>query len=215
MASAVPVPDQPGRLYLPGTNTVVQQDQTYEGSYYDCVEFVSFVDGTTKFPFKDQTDKTLNKTNLSTTKRIPSYAKLKLQRIGCHVSQWVGTARTSPEDTLAAYEMVSLTFLIGKTNLIAEGVLLEFPSGLGITGVSTANDFSALTNGVASQAAVPRLLQEADINDKVDLNAVLQMGNNTYMTVDDSNPTIVGNGVASHFEVRVALRGIITRPLGS
>lgn len=31
MASAVPVPEQPGRLYIPATGSVVQQDQQYEG----------------------------------------------------------------------------------------------------------------------------------------------------------------------------------------
>lgn len=215
MANAIPVPEQPGRLYLPASNSVIQQDQSYEGSLYDCVEFTTFADGTTKYPFKDQTDKSLNKTNLNQAKRIPSYSKLKLQRVGVHVSQWVGTAATSALDTLAAYEMISLSFTLGKTNLIAEGVLLHFQSGLGVTGSSVVNNFSALTLGVASQAAAPRLLQEADINDKVDMNCTLQAGNNLYMGTDDTNPTMAGNGTGTHIEIRTDLHGIVTRPLGS
>ena len=113
MASAVPVPEQPGRLYIPSTGSVVQQDQQYEGDFYDTVEFTSFAVGQAKLPFKDQNNKDLQFTNLTQTKRIPSYAKLKLQRLGVHVRQWDITARPDEDDVLALYEMASLRFTLG------------------------------------------------------------------------------------------------------
>jgi len=215
MASAVPVPEQPGRLYIPATGSVVQQDQQYEGDFYDTVEFTTFAVGTAKLPFKDQTNKDLQFTNLTQTKRIPSYAKLKLQRLGVHVRQWDITARPSPEDVVCLYEMTSLRFTLGQTNLIAEGPLLVYASGLGLTGVSTANNFSVLSNGVASQAAAPRLREESDISDKIDLNCRLEIGSNAAWSAT-TQPTIVGNlaGQASIL-ASVFLHGIITRPLGS
>lgn len=215
MASAVPVPEQPGRLYIPATGSVVQQDQQYEGDFYDTVEFTSFAVGAAKLPFKDQTNKDLQFTNLTQTKRIPSYAKLKLQRLGVHVRQWDITARPSPEDVVCLYEMTSLRFTLGQTNLIAEGPLLVYSSGLGLTGVSTANNFSVLSNGVASQAAAPRLREESDISDKIDLNCRLEVGSNAAWS-STTQPTIVGNlaGQASIL-CSVFLHGIITRPLGS
>lgn len=215
MASAVPVPEQPGRLYIPSTGSVVQQDQQYEGDFYDTVEFTSFAVGQAKLPFKDQTNKDLQFTNLTQTKRIPSYAKLKLQRLGVHVRQWDITARPSENDVLCLYEMASLRFTLGQTNLIAEGPLLVYASGLGVTGVSNANDFSALSNGVASQAAAPRLREESDISDKIDLNCRIEVGSNNAWSAT-TQPTIVGNkaGQASILAT-VLLHGIITRPLGS
>lgn len=215
MASAVPVPEQPGRLYIPATGSVVQQDQQYEGDFYDTVEFTTFAVGTAKLPFKDQTNKDLQFTNLTQTKRIPSYAKLKLQRLGVHVRQWDINARPSPEDVVCLYEMTSLRFTLGQTNLIAEGPLLVYSSGLGLTGVSTANNFSVLSNGVASQAAAPRLREESDISDKIDLNCRLEIGSNAAWS-NTAQPTIVGNlnGVSSVL-CSVFLHGIITRPLGS
>ena len=222
MASAIPVPEQPGRLYIPATGNVVQQDQQYEGDFYDTVEITNslFSSGSSFDIFKNQTGATgVNKdlafTNITQTKRIPSYAKLKLQRIGAHVRQWVGTARPSPEDTVAVYELTTLRFTLGQTNLIAEGPLLVFQSGLGVTGLSTANNFSALTLGVASQAAAPRLREESDINDKIDLNCNITVSSNQYLASDNTLPTLVGNGAAQHIAASVFLHGIITRPLGS
>jgi hypothetical protein len=215
MASAVPVPEQPGRIYIPATGSVVQQDQTYEGDFYDTVEFTSFAVGQVKLPFKDQSNKDLQFTNLTQTKRIPSYAKLKLQRLGVHVRQWDISARPSPEDVVCLYEMASLRFTLGQTNLIAEGPLLMYASGLGITGVSTANNFSVLSNGVPSQAAAPRLREESDISDKIDINCRIEVGSNAAWSAT-TQPTIVGNGagVASAL-ISVAMHGLIVRPLGS
>jgi len=216
MAAAIPVPGSPGRMFIPSANAVVQQDQNYEGSFYDTVELTTFADGTTKQVFKDQQNKHLSKTNLTQARRIPSHATLKLQRIGVHVRQLAGSSRPSPEDVIAVYEMGTLVFSLGKTNLLAEGCLLHFQSGLGVTGLSTANDFSALTLGVASQAAAPRLLKEADVDSNIDLNCQIQMGNNDYCGVDTAEPTIVGNvGGSAHIEVLVDIHGIINRPLGS
>lgn len=215
MASAVPVPEQPGRLYIPATGSVVQQDQTYEGDFYDTVEFTSFAVGQVKLPFKDQSNKDLQFTNLTQTKRIPSYAKLKLQRLGVHVRQWDISARPSPEDVVCLYEMASLRFTLGQTNLIAEGPLLMYASGLGITGVSTANNFSVLSNGVPSQAAAPRLREESDLSDKIDINCRVEIGSNAAWSAT-TQPTIVGNGAGvASLLVTVALHGVVTRPLGS
>lgn len=215
MASAIPVPEQPGRIYIQATGAVVQQDQVYEGSYYDTNEFISFAVGQIKYPFRDQSNKDLQFTNLTQTKRIPSYAKLKLQRVGVHVRQWDITARPSPEDVVCIYEMASIRLVLGSTNLIAEGPLLKFASGLGLTGVSTANNFSVLSNGVASQAAAPRLREESDLSDKVDLNCQIVIGSNAAWSAT-TQPTIVGNlaGQASIL-VTTELQGVITRPLGS
>ncbi len=216
MASAVPVPEQPGRLYIPSTGSVVQQDQQYEGDFYDTVEFTSFAVGQNKLPFRDQANKDLQFTNLTQTKRIPSYAKLKLQRLGVHIRQWDIASRPSPEDVICMYEMGHLRFTLGQTNLIAEGPLLTYASGLGVTGVTTANNFTALSNGVASQAAAPRLREESDISDKIDLNCRVEIGSNLAWATT-TQPSIVGNvgaGTASLL-VTVLLHGIITRPLGS
>lgn len=216
MASAVPVPEQPGRLYIPSTGSVVQQDQQYQGSFYDTNEFVNFTAGTNKLPFRDQSNKTLQFTNLTQTKRIPSYAKLKLQRVGVHVRQWDIASRPSPEDVICLYEMAFLRFTLGQTNLVAEGPLLKYQSGLGVTGFSTANNFSALSNGVASQAAAPRLREESDISDKIDLNCRIEIGDNLAWATT-TQPSMVGNlgaGTASIL-VTTELEGVITRPLGS
>lgn len=216
MASAVPVPEQPGRLFIPSTGSVVQQDQQYEGAYYDTNEITTFAVGTNVLPFTVQTSKTFQFTNLSQPKRIPSYAKIKLQRVGVHIRQWDIASRPSQEDVVCLYEMAFLRFTLGQTNLIAEGPLLKFQSGLGITGVSTANNFSVLSNGIASQAAAPRLREESDISDKIDLNCRIEVGSNAAWGTT-TQPTIVGNlgaGTASIL-VTTELAGIITRPLGS
>lgn len=221
MASAVPVPEQPGRLFIPATGSVVQQDQQYEGDYYDTVEFQTFAVGSKQDVFKVQQgsngqSKELHHTNLTQTKRIPSYSKIKLQRVGIHVRQWAGSSRPSPEDVVALYECANFRFTLGQTNLVAEGPLLVFQSGLGVAGISNANNFSALTLGVASQAAAPRLLEQADINDKIDLNARIQIDSQLWMGVDNGQPVMVGTlGGAQHILASVFLHGIINRPLGS
>jgi len=83
--------------------------------------------------------------------------------------------------------------------------------------VSTANNFSALSSGVASAAAAPRLREESDISDKVDLNCKITIGSNLAWAVT-TQPTIVGNvqlAPAATILVSVFLHGIVTRPLGS
>lgn len=218
--AAIPVPEQPGRVFLPASGQVIQQDQVYEGDFYDTVEFTSFAAAGFKDVFKDQSTGSGNKdvhlTNITQTKRIPSYAKLKLQRIGVHVRQWVGSARPDPEDVVALYELGFLRFSLGSTNLIAEGPLLTFQSGLGVQGVSNRNDFSALTLGVAASTAAPRLLESPDISDKVDLNCRITVGNNEALNAsDNTQPTMQGNGTYAHILATVFAHGIITRPLGS
>jgi hypothetical protein len=215
MASAVPVPEQPGRLYIPATGSVVQQDQQYEGDFYDTAEFQTFAVGTRQQFFVSQNNKDLQYTNLTQVKRIPSYAKLKLQRIGAHVRQWDIKSRPNPENVVALYEMASLRFTLGQTNLIAEGPLLVFSAGLGITGVSTANDFSVLALGVASQAAAPRLREESDISDKIDLNAVVTIGSNLCWSNIDQPAMQASSAGLSNVLLSLLLHGIITRPLGS
>ena len=133
-----------------------------------------------------------------------------------HVRQWDIASRPSPEDVICLYEMASLRFTLGQTNLVAEGPLLVYSSGLGITGVSNTNNFTALSNGVASQAAAPRLREESDISDKIDLNCRIEVGSNAAWGTT-TQPTIAGNlgaGTASIL-VTTELAGIITRPLGS
>lgn len=213
-SSVIPVPEQPGRVYNTATGTVTQMDQVYEGEFYDTVEFLALTANLKKDIFKSQDgvsgSKSLQFTNMTQTKRIPSYAKLKLQRLGVHVRQWAGTARPNVEDVVALYEMSSLRFLLGSTNLIAEGPLLVYQSGLGLTGVSTANNFSVLSNGVAAQSAAPRLREEADINDKVDMNCVVTIGDNLLLTTS-TQPIIAGTVILC----TVVAHGIVTRPLGS
>jgi len=220
MPAAIPVPEQPGRLFIPATGAVVQQDSQYEGDFYDTVEFTTFAVGTKEDVFKDQTDKELQHTNLNQEKRIPSHSKLKLMRIGVHVRQWAGMARPSPEDVVALYELAYMTLKLGKTNIIAEGPLLIFPSGLGVTGTSTANDFSLPTLGVPSPAAAPRLIEQHDLNDKMDLNCQIKIDAQEWLgdAANDAQPTIVGNLHASAYAsvlASVFLHGVITQPLGS
>lgn len=214
MANAVAIPGQPGRI-LTKTGDVIQQETTYEGDFWDTVEFVTFAAGTNKYVFKDQSNKELHHTNLSQPKRIPSKATIKLMRIGVLVRNWCGAAaRPSPEDVVVMYDRCTLKFVLGSTNLIAEGLLLQFPSGLGLTGVSTANDFTVLANGVASSAAAPRLEEQQDIDDSVDLNCALRTDAQTWLSADSGQPTMIGNGVLAHIEATVFLHGIITKPLG-
>ena len=218
MASAIPVPEQPGRLFIPATGDVIQQESQYEGDYYDTVEFTSFAVGQKQDAFKVQTNKELHHTNMTQVKRIPSMAKIKVLRISAHVRQWVGGARPSPDDVVALYELGNLRFLLGSTNVIAEGPLLAFPGGIGVTGVSNSSDFSILTLGVPSAAAAPKLLEQQDINDKMDLNCVIRTDAQTWLTIDNGQPGLVGNGVAAgsgHIAVSVLLHGLIVRPLGS
>lgn len=215
-ASIVPVPGKPGKVYVPSTGTVSEQTQQYEGSYFDTVEFNSFAVGQKEEPFRNPNLKELQHTNLTKERRLPSDARLKLQRVAVDVRRLAGTSRPSPEDVNVVYELANFSFKLGKTFTVSEGPVSFFPGGRGLAGLSTEPGFSVLSNGVPAMTGAPILREQPDITDGMDLNSKITFDEQTWLTVDDGQPAMVGNvGGSALILVTVELFGIITTPLGS
>lgn len=215
-ASIIPVPGKPGKVFVPSTGTVAEQTSQYEGAYYDTVEFNAFTVGTKKQPFRSPNDKNLQHTNLSRERRLPQDARLKLTRVGVDVRRLAGTSRPDVEDVNALYEIASYVFKLGKTFTVCEGPANHFPSGRGLSGLSTEPGFAAISNGVPALTGAPILREQPDITDDMDLNATIELPDQTWLSVDDGQPTIVGNkGGSAIILVTNELFGIITTPLGS
>ena len=112
--------------------------------------------------FKNLDDKNKQHTNLTARQRIPGEHAFVLQRIGVDVLQALGSTLASAADIKEALYNGFIEFKLGS-RLVAEGVLVSFPSGRGVTGGygsdTSAASNHALTNGVPSSAATPSSLQ--------------------------------------------------------
>ena len=208
-ADMVPVPGRPGEFFIPSAGVVNKANETFEDAVFDTIETATglLTAGLEYRWFDTSTNKNLHHQNYGSQKKVPSHHELKLTRIGLYVRQiYAGTPSTG-DDTAAIYENGAIKFLLG-TRLVSKGPGFKYPSGYGLYGVSTENNFSAISCGIPSVAAAPLLAETQDINDKIDLDATLTFFGQTWQTTT-TMPTL-----SARMNATFLLHGTIKKPLG-
>lgn len=199
-----------GELYIPALGQTVRLVEWREDSYRDSVsqDAGAITQGLTLDLFRDLTNKNVQHCNLKTQRRIPSGSTFVLNRIGVLIAQAFSNTIVALDDILkVAYDGV-LTFKIND-RLVAEGPLVNFPSGYGMVGSTTANDRSLVTTSVASPAAAPNLLVAQTVTDTDDLNGEIVFKDDKWITGSSVMPTLAGRVV-----ITADLHGLIKKPQG-
>lgn len=202
-----------GEFLIPALGQKVRLIKWKEDDYYDTVYRAAgaITAGVVLKFFTDTvTSKNLQHTNLSTQRRINAGSEMVMSRLGVLIGQAIGNAIVDGDDVLKVAYAGSLRMTIGKERIIAEGPLVKYQSGLGMTGSTTVGNRQILTTGVPSAAAAPSLLVAQPINDKNDLFADVTFADGATLNAAVVNPTLTGAVTLSIF-----LHGLIKDPTGS
>lgn len=208
-ADMIAVPGKPGQFFIPSTGRVQKVYELYADAVIDTVELPSGAQTQdTRLFFNNLTNKKPQHANVITQARLPSHYKMKLLRIGVYIRQVYANSAVPALDTLKVLESFYLDFKLAARQ-IAKNPVIKYGSGIGVTGVSTESDFSALAAGVASPAAAGKLAESQDIDDQTDLVGSLAFGGNGWQTVTTA-PSLSGTVNAT-----LLLDGVIAKPVGT
>lgn len=206
------VKGKPGifRMRMPqGTTKIVKLVEWREDYVYDTVDFLVGVQalGAQVIFFQNVQNKQRVDCNITTPRKLQAGAEMVLNQIGvmpCHNAVH-SAANVAAIDTAWAIERLHYNLQINGIS-VAQGPVHNFPPGLGVTGSALAG--GVLTNGVASPAAVPRLLVPQTITEK----------DNTiegFLTHDTAAwATYVTATLTQSLAVRNVLRGYMTSAVG-
>lgn len=202
-----------GEYFIPALGQTVKLVKWKEDDYYDTVyRALGAIAAGTKLKFFTDTvtSKNLQHTNLAQQRRINSGSDMVMSRIGVLIAQAVGNVVADGDDVLKCAYAGSIQFKIGKERIVAEGPLVKFQSGLGMTGATTQNDHGVFTTGVPSAAAAPQLLVAQPIKDGDDLYADLTFEDGTGLNAAYVMPTTV-----RALAFTIFLHGLIKDPTGA
>lgn len=206
---AVPVPNEPGTLFIPALGRKIKMVEWREDDFYDSVLQASgaITAGTSLEFFRDLSNKNLQHTNLRTPRRIPAGSEFIMARIGVLIAQAVGETLATDDDTIVAAYAGSLTFKLND-RLISEGMLVKYQTGVGVTGSTTRTATGVVTLGVPSAAAAPSLMVAQPVADDDDLMGTVDFKAATWIA-GYSAPNLTNAVVFT-----ILLHGFIKKPQG-
>jgi len=184
-----------GEYLIPALGQKVKLVKWKEDDYFDTVyRALGAITAGTKLKFftDSVTSKNLQHTNFAQQRRINSGSDMVMSRVGILICQATGNVITDGDDILKAAYSASIQFKIGKERIVAEGPLVKYQTGLGMTGSTVKNNAAVLTTGVPSAAAAPQLLVAQPITDKDDLYADLAFEDGTGLNAAYVMPTMTG-----------------------
>lgn len=221
MANMKQVPGKPGQFKVTTAEgaKIVKLVEWREDYIYDTIEMVATIGAAAanEWMFFVSTSgpagapKTKADTNLRTPRRLSSGQEMILNQIGVTpLHNRINSVEISNIDFAWVLERLSYKFEINQIPM-AEGPVGFFPPGWGGTGVATIGGaVGFMTNGVASPAAVPRLLVPQNIYVENDISGTLTHSNVAWTTTAYVAPTIPAGGLL----VRNSLRGYIKTAVG-
>lgn len=202
-----------GEYLIPALGQKVKLVKWKEDDYYDTVyRALGAIAAGVKLKFFTDTvtSKNLQHTNLAQQRRINSGSDMVMSRVGILINQATGNVVTDGDDMLKCAYAASIQFKIGKERIVAEGPLVKFQTGLGMTGATTINNRGVYTTGVPSAAAAPQLLVAQPIKDSDDLYGDLTFEDGTGLNAAYVMPTTTG---VTSFSIY--LHGLIKDPSGA
>lgn len=164
-------------LFRAPDGTVVRElnvKNKYEGSIYDTVSIPAgaVTSGTPYTFFNNATNKQLIDTNVPAGTRIPSGVRLEVEYIGLYIQAASGNLITRLDDVKKIADGSILDLKINRLQLAKKPAFM-LPTGYGIVGNSTRTDTETASIGIASTAAVRKMLVPQFVEDQQDIEAVL------------------------------------------
>mgnify|MGYP001607339973 CR=1 FL=1 len=205
-ASVSPVPGQPGVYVNEATQEVFKLVEYRDDSKYDTEDLASgsISAGSSVDLFATQADKELLDTNLDTPRRLSRGETMVIRWIGVEVPLVVGNTIIAPIDIKRLCYSAVLEVKINKIT-IAEGPLVKFPSGYGLSGQTTENSAGIVAIGVPSTAARADLQKQHFITADHSISSKISFPDRAWDTDATTRPNL-----GSVMHVRVHLGGLIS-----
>ncbi len=214
----VPVKGEPGVFFNKLTGKKIHIVDWREDDKYDTVFLPPgpIQPGTSLYFFRDLQGKNLIDTNFSAPRKLPAGEEMILNRIGVQIPLAIGNVLMTPGDIKKVAENGYLAFRINRKD-VAEGPLLRFPSGYGLSGSTNVDNDGTLSIGVPSTAAAAKLARDQYVNSDHDMDGVVTYYDRAWMRglqgMGDPNddvgiapfPPVLERGVA----IRLVLHGLI------
>lgn len=186
-----------------------------EGWRYDTVEIVQAstpTNGQEYHFFRDITGKEKTDTNFTSQHRLPAGESMIVNNVGVypHINKVTNVSALPLEIRWAMERLYLLMEVNGYT--VVKGPAICFPSGLGVTGSTEVANETFATNGVASLAAVPRLLVPIELTHKMDIEAKLI--HHTASWITGAAPYAAPTIATSSMLLKLFLRGFIKKLVG-
>lgn len=217
MSNGIPLvvaTEKTGMFKIPALgNKEFQLTQWREDDFYDTVQQVlaaPMTAGTILTLFRDVQNKSKQHCNLVNPSRLPSGSQMVLNRVGLLINQAFGNQLASSADILKLAYAGAFTFTLNQDRIVAQGPLVKFQSGYGVTGAVTDTTSNSFTTGVPSAASAPQLLVALPVEPTDDLGGELRFDGASWAT-GFAMPTLTSTyGVG----ITCFLHGLIKRPVG-
>lgn len=193
MGTLRPLKGQPGKFIDTVTGAVYDISEMREGDKYDTIVIDDGVvaAGAEYYFFRDVQRKRLVDTNFTQQSRLSAGEQVIVNRIGAQIALAGGNVLPWPRDIKKVAENAFLRIEVNQL-LQAEGKLVTFNSGYGLSGMTQETDQGILGIGVPSTAAAAKLLRTQLLTDKHEVLGYLRFYDRnwlaTYSSYYDENP---------------------------
>jgi hypothetical protein len=190
-----PIKGQPGRFLETGSGQILNISEYREDDKYDTIviysdNFEHITAGTQYVFFRDVEKKFPIDTNLTQPSRLSMGEEMVVDRVGASVDLYAGEYSVANSDFGQVVFNGHLRVNVNNL-LLAEGPLVKFASGYGLTGSGiyhTGDNLAGVSNtgifvniGVPSQAAVPKLVRTQTLTEKHEFIGYLSFFSRAWM----------------------------------
>lgn len=207
-----PIRGRAGEFQVLGRSEPIRLVEWREDSIYDTVNLqsgtTSTANGTELLFFDSLSNKKKRDTNLLQVHKIPAGWEVIVMKLGVYTHMTTGNTEFTGADVKKVYENASILVEINNTP-IADGWVLNYGVGIGLSGSTTENAQAYISPGVPSPSAAPTLLVPQNINNDHDIRGTLRFDNFSWATTSFSQPSLSVGGTA-----KLIFRGFIKRALG-
>lgn len=160
MGNLRPIKGEPGKFMDTITGAIYDISEMREGDKYDTVviDDGAVAAGSEYYFFRDVQRKRLVDTNFTQQSRLSAGERVIVNRIGAQIALAGGDITPRPDDIKKVAENSYLRIEVNQL-LQAEGKLVTFNSGYGLSGMTQETDQGIVGIGVPSTAAAAKLLR--------------------------------------------------------
>lgn len=193
MGTLRPLKGQPGKFIDAITGAVYDISEMREGDKWDTIviDYGAIAAGAEYYFFRDVSRKRLVDTNFTQQSRLSAGEQVIINRIGAQIALAGGNVTPRPDDVKKVAENAFLRIEVNQL-LQAEGKLVTFNSGYGLSGMTQETDQGVIGIGVPATASAAKLLRTQLLTDKHEVLGYLRFYDRnwlaTYSTYYEDNP---------------------------
>lgn len=180
-----PIKGEPGKFVDTSTGSILDISEYREDDKYDTeiIPVGAIAAGTEYVYFRDVAAKNRIDTNFTQQSRLSAGEEMIIERVGATMRLATGNLLPFVSDFKKVSECGYVRIDVNQL-LLAEGPMIKFASGYGLSGMTQETDMGVVSIGVPSTAAAAKLVKTQMVTDKHELLGFLRFQNRDWTGAD-------------------------------